>query len=87
MRPKNEILRHPAGEELLKYATEGCPVDCGKDWTIDQLEAAIKTGPCTSAKKPGAAKACRKEALERVKEGTCRLVKWEDIKNNPPKKT
>ena len=85
MHPKREILKHPAGEELLKYATEGCPVDCGIDWTIDQLEAAIKMGPCQSASTPAAAKACRREALERVKEGSCRLVKWNDIKHNPPK--
>ena len=85
MHPKREVLKHPAGEELLKYATEGYPVDCGTDWTIDQLEAAIEMGPCKSASTPAAAKACRAEALERVKEGTCRLVKWNDIKHNPPK--
>ena len=85
MHPKREVLKHPAGEELLKYATEGCPVDCGTDWTIDQLEAAIKMGPCQSASTPAASKACRREALERVKEGSCRLVKWNDIKHNPPK--
>ena len=33
----------------------------------------------------GVAKACRKEALEQVKEGTYRLVKCEDIKHNSPK--
>ena len=49
MHPKKKVLRHPAGEELLKYATERCPVDCGKDWTIDQLEATIEMGPCISA--------------------------------------
>ena len=39
-------------EELLKYATEGCPVDCGEDWTTNQLDAAIKMGSCTSASTP-----------------------------------
>ena len=48
MYPKREVLKHPAGEELLKYATEGCPVDCGTDWTINHLEAAIEMGPCKS---------------------------------------
>ena len=85
MHPKREVLKHPAGVELLKYATDGCPVDCGTDWRIDQLEEAIEMGPCRSTSTPAAAKACRKEALERVKEGTCRLVKWNDIKHNPPK--
>merc|ERR1712115_77152 len=40
---------------------------------------------CQSASTPAASKACRREALERVKEGTCRLVKWNDKKHNPPK--
>ena len=73
MYPKNKVLRHPAGEELLKYATEGYPVNCGKDWTVNQLEAAIKMGPCTLASTLKVAKACRKEALEQVNKGTCRL--------------
>ena len=64
MHPKREVLKHPAGEELLKYATEGCPVDCRTDWTINQLEAAIEMGPCKSVSTQAAAKACRKEALE-----------------------
>ena len=42
-------------------------------------------GPRISTSTPEAAKACRKEALERVKDGTCRLVKWDDIKHNPLK--
>ena len=75
MHPKKEVLRYPAGEELLKYATEGCPVDCRTDWTINHLEATIEMGPCISASTPAATKDCRKEALERVREGTCRLVK------------
>ena len=35
MHPKRKVLKHPAGEELLKYATEGYPVDCGADLTIN----------------------------------------------------
>ena len=68
MHPKKEVLRYPAGEELLKYTTEGCPVDCRANWMMNQLEAAIEMGPCISASTPAAAKACRKEALRRVKE-------------------
>jgi hypothetical protein len=49
------------------------------------LEAAIWSGAHASANVPEAAKACKKEALKRVKEGMCRLVNWDDIKNNFPK--
>jgi hypothetical protein len=85
MYPRNEVLNHPAGSHLLQYALDGCPVDCGDDWTLKQLEAAIRNGAHASANVPEAAEACKKEALERVKEGLCRLVNWDDIKNDFPK--
>jgi hypothetical protein len=85
MYPRNEVLHHPAGPHLLQYALDGCLVDCGDDWTLEQLEVAIRNGAHASANVPEAVKACKKEALERVKEELCRLVNWEDIKNNFPK--
>jgi hypothetical protein len=84
-KPRNKVLDHPAGPDLLQYALDGCPVDCGNDWTLKQLEAAILNGAHSSANIPEAAEACKKEALERVKEGSCRLVNWIDIKENFPR--
>ena len=49
MRPRDAALDHPAGPKLLEYATKGCPVDCGPDWTREQIEHAIKEGPAKSA--------------------------------------
>jgi hypothetical protein len=85
MYPRNEVLYHPAGPHLLQYALDGCPVNCGDDWTLKQLKPAIRNGAHTSANVPEAAEACKKEALERAKEGLCRLVNWDDIKHNFPK--
>ena len=31
MFPRNDILNHPAGNTLMGYAVNGCPVDCGAD--------------------------------------------------------
>ena len=45
MTPRNKALRHPAADALLQYATDGCPLDCGQDWTLAQMEAAIQKGP------------------------------------------
>ena len=45
MTPRNKALRHPAAAVLLQYATDGCPLDCGLDWTLAQMEAAIQKGP------------------------------------------
>ena len=85
MRPRGDALMHPAGPILLEYATKGCPVDCSPAWPRERIEKAVEQGPSKSAKNPKAAKACREEALQKVKEGHCILVKWNDIKNNLPK--
>ena len=84
MLPRHEVLTHPAGPDLLRYAVDGCPVDCGEQWSKQRIEAAIAKGAHASAEAPGAAEACRKEALERVADGSCRLVTWKDIENNIP---
>ena len=31
MRPRNRALNYVASDKLLRYATNGCPVDCGPD--------------------------------------------------------
>jgi hypothetical protein len=86
MFPRNDVLNHPAGPDLLKYTLNGCLVDCGSNWSYEQLLAAITNGPHASANKDEAATACRKEAMDQVAEGCCRLVYWDDIKDNLPPK-
>jgi hypothetical protein len=85
MYPCNEAFDRPVGPHLLQYALDGCPANCGDDWTLEQLEAAIWNGAHSSANVPEAADACKREALEQVKERLCRLVNWDDIKHNFPK--
>ena len=63
MRPRNQALFHPAAIDLLAYATDGCPVNCGKDWTLQQMQAAIDRGSHPSAQHHIVANACRQEAL------------------------
>ena len=69
---------------LLKWATDGCPVDCGKLWSIECIQAAIDKAAHPSAQSKAAVTACRNEALEQVKDGCAKLIKWDDIKHNPP---
>jgi hypothetical protein len=61
MYPRNEVLNHPAGPDLLQYALDGCPVGCGDDWTLEQLEAAILNGAHASTNIPEAAAACKRK--------------------------
>ena len=69
---------------MLRYATNGCPVDCGPNWTRERIEAAIAVGPSPSALLPEHIEECRKETLQKVEEGHCKLINWDDIKNNFP---
>ena len=71
MRPRGDVLLHPAGPTLLEYATKGCPVDCGPKWSRERIKKAIAKGPSKSARDPEAARCCREEALQKVAEGHC----------------
>ena len=84
--PRNRALRHPAASLLSDYAINGCPADCGEDWSIEMMEAAIAKGTHESAENPQAAKHCWAEAKAKAKIGQVWLVKWSDIKHDPPVK-
>jgi len=83
MRPDESIRQHPAFNALYRYATEGCPVECGPSWTKEHLEAAVQRGPHISAKSEEAARCLREEAMEKVAQGEAEVIKWDDIKANP----
>ena len=70
---------------LLKWATKGCPLDYGEPWSHNRIQAAVDKAAHPSAQSQAATTACRNEALERVKDKCVRLVKWDNIKHNPPK--
>ena len=85
MWPRGGALNHPAANDLITYATKGCPVDCGRDWTIEEITAAVTKGPSKHMMDhPDAVEQCRAEALQKVKEGHCLLISWNSIKDNPP---
>lgn len=41
MCPSGLAMHHPVADILLQYATEGCPTNTGKPWTLEEMEAAI----------------------------------------------
>ena len=83
MKARGTALKHPAGN-ILKQYEQGCPVDCGKPWTRQHIEAALKRGPHISAKQVKAREALRNETMDKVKEGYAKVVKWKDIKHSLP---
>ena len=38
-------VHHPAYETLRKYATRGCPVNTGRNWTKEEIHAAVMRVP------------------------------------------
>ena len=38
-------VHHPAYEMILEYATGGCPVNTGHNWTKEEIHAAVVRGP------------------------------------------
>ena len=84
MWPRKEALEHDAAPLLLQYASKGCPVECGPDWTNEHIKLALMKGPHASAKSKAAIAALRQETLDKVKNNYARVIRWSDIKHNVP---
>ena len=84
MCPQGLALQHPAAPLLSEWAKFGCPAMTGKEWTIKEMEAAIERGPHESALTPEAIQHFAAEATAKVAMGQARVVRWDDIKANPP---
>jgi hypothetical protein len=65
-------------------ATRGCPTNLGPNWSPQQLQDYFNYGAHWSATSPEAAAFIHAEAIERENSGLCRIVRWKDIKNDPP---
>ena len=51
MWPRTYSQHHPSAPLLSNYATKGCPVDCGKDWTYEHIVAALTMSAYKSARR------------------------------------
>ena len=63
----------------------GCPVNCGKDWSMEQIIIFLEQGPHCSATCKKATRQLRQETEDKIKHKYARVVCWGDIKNNIPK--
>jgi hypothetical protein len=86
MQPSAFALQHAAAPLLHEYATKGCPVNCGPDWSHERILAALEYGAHPTAKVPQALKCLIEEAEAKVTHGFSRIITWKDIKNDVPKK-
>jgi hypothetical protein len=86
MQPRFQALEHAAAPLLLNYATNGCPVDCGPDWTQTQVEDLINRGSHKSAYDKDAIKQLRTETQEKIEQSYARVLSYGEIKKNFPKR-
>eukprot|EP00957_Ditylum_brightwellii_P078955 6003876-Ditylum_brightwellii.AAC.1 len=61
---------------LEQCTTEGCPMDCGHDWTTEQIEKALCHGPHKSAQSKEAATFIHKEREEETKNGYAKVITY-----------
>jgi hypothetical protein len=86
MFPRTYSEFHNATPLLAAYAIEGCPAQCGEDWSLEKILLLLRRGPHRSSMRKSAIRQLRKETTEKIENGYARTVKWGDIKNNIPKK-
>ena len=84
MFPSELVREHPAFPILYDYAKEGCPVDCGPNWTEEHILRALQRGNHPSAADPDAIEVLRQETDQKVRNKYARVVKWKDIKDDIP---
>ena len=86
MAPQGLAQQHEAADLLADWEKFGCPTHTGRDWTFEEIQAAINRGPHKSALEPDAIAHFAAEVADKVAKGQARVVLWDDIKfNHPPR--
>ena len=81
MAPSNLALHHPAGPLLKEYSTTGCPVDCGTNWSRENIKAAIEFG--NHPMEETAVQQFWDETLDKAKRGLVELIDIEELLQRP----
>ncbi len=84
MAPWGQALHYPAGPLLQEWELYGCPTHTGKEWSREEMSAAIERGPHQSALTADAMMHFAHEIKEKVNAGQAKVVLWDDIKDSPP---
>ena len=67
-------VHQPAYETFKRYATVGCPVNTGRNWTKEEIHAAVMMGPHESALAEEEISHFAAEAKGKVASNQARLV-------------
>jgi hypothetical protein len=86
MWPRGLAKDHRSAQLLDFFSDEGCPADCGEDWTRDHIEKALQRGNHQSANSKKAQQYLRQQTKEKIAEGFAKVVKYGDIMGALPAK-
>lgn len=70
-------------ETLCKWE-EGVSVDCGGNWTMEQIEAAIQQGPHKLALDLEAITLIEEDVAYQVQAGYAQVMEWETLQQQLP---
>ena len=73
-------VNYPSYETLKRYATEGCPVKTGRNWTKEDINAAVMRGSHDSALSEEAIAHFSAEPKLKVAPNQARLVFYKNSK-------
>jgi hypothetical protein len=83
MSPATCVNFHPFMETLRDWE-EGVAVECGEDWTLEEIEAAVAQGPHQSAQTPEALELIQEDIAYQVRTGYAEILEWSWLKENLP---
>jgi hypothetical protein len=83
MAPSACVNFHPFAKTLKEWEM-GVPVDCGKKWTWETIEAAVQKGAHKSATTPESIKSIAEDVAYQVKAGYAKIISWEDLSRSRP---
>jgi hypothetical protein len=72
------VYFHPFAETLRQWET-GVPVDCGKPWAWDVIEAAVAKGAHSSAKTAESVALIAEDVAYQVAAGYAQIISWEEL--------
>eukprot|EP00957_Ditylum_brightwellii_P127644 9734543-Ditylum_brightwellii.AAC.1 len=86
MWPQAFATDHPAAPDLQNYTKGGYHVDCGPDWSLQQLVTSLKQGSHKSATTPDTCATLHIETDNKIANGFACKVQFGNIKHNLPPK-
>lgn len=84
MRPQDVAKAHEFGPVLEHYAVHGMPVDCGADWSREEILAGVERGPHQLATTADVVALFQEDIKCQIAVGSTHVVDWDDVKWNMP---